>query len=132
MGILLTDLKLSSIHSESIQRSSSTAPHRPTATPKKIGLLDKGIGHWNTFFFYMKMSISALAFYWRNDIHNLGYLTVFIPNSVYCGICRRQCYYEYGILKVIYRILCKTEGSRPYLIHFSMTNKCFDSTQKYI
>ena len=34
----------------------------------------------------------------------------------FCGICRKQCHYEfnYGILHIMYRILCKTEGSRPY------------------
>ena len=31
----------------------------------------------------------------------------------------------------MYRILCKTEGSRPCYTNFSMTNKCFDSTQIY-
>ena len=33
--------------------------------------------------------------------------------------------------EIMYRILCKTEGSRPYQTHFSTTNKCFDSTQIY-
>ena len=36
---------------------------------------------------------------------------------------------QYRILKIMYRILCKTEGSRPYWTDFSTTNKCFDSTQ---
>ena len=38
---------------------------------------------------------------------------------------------QYGILKIMYHILCKTEASRPYQTHISTTNKCFDSTQMY-
>ena len=38
---------------------------------------------------------------------------------------------QYGILKTMYCILCKTEGNRPYYTHYSTINKCFDSTQIY-
>ena len=38
---------------------------------------------------------------------------------------------QYGILKIMCCILCKTEGSRPYSTHFSTTNKCFVSIQIY-
>ena len=36
--------------------------------------------------------------------------------KAFCGNFWRQCHYEFChcILKIMYRILCKTEGSRPY------------------
>ena len=39
---------------------------------------------------------------------------------------------QYRFWKILYRILYKTEGSKSDKVHSSMTNKCFDSTQKYI
>ena len=44
--------------------------------------LDYGIEHRKTIFFFMKIQISAIAFYWRNDTHYLCHLTVFIPKLV--------------------------------------------------
>ena len=38
---------------------------------------------------------------------------------------------QYGILKIMYHILCKTGGSRPCKTHFSATNKSLDSTRMY-
>ena len=38
---------------------------------------------------------------------------------------------QYCISKIMYRILWKTEGSRPYQTHFSVTDKHVDSTQIY-
>ena len=40
------------------------------------------------YIFLSKIDTLAIAFYWRNDIHNLCHLTVFIPKSVrprYCS-----------------------------------------------
>ena len=33
-------------------------------------------------FLLLKISIAAIAFYWRNNTHNICHLAVFIPKSV--------------------------------------------------
>ena len=38
---------------------------------------------------------------------------------------------QYGNLKIMFHILCKTEGRRPYQTHFFTTNTCFNGTQIY-
>ena len=36
-----------------------------------------------------------------------------------------------SILKIMYRMLCKTGEVNPVKLNFSMTNKCFDTTLIY-
>ena len=56
----------------------------------------------------------------------------FLPIGDFCGICRRQCHYElkgfFFFLKIMYRTLCKTEGSK---LGFYMTNKYFHRNLEY-
>ena len=51
----------------------------------------------------------------------------------FCGICRRQYHYDFNTVfrKLCYVFCAKPKEVDPIKLNFSMTNKCFDTTQIY-
>ena len=52
----------------------------------------------------------------------------------FCGICRRQCHYEFNtVIRKSCIVFCvKPKGVHPIKLSVSVTNKCFDRKQKKI
>ena len=61
--------------------------------------------------------------------HSWSYPQVFI--QYFCGVCLRQCHYKFN---TVFRKSCNVFCAKPKEVerielNFSMTNKCFDTTQ---
>ena len=65
---------------------------------------------------------------------NFGYQHFPSSTHSFCGICRRQCHYEFNtVFRKSCNIFCaKPKEVDPIKVNFSMTNTCFDTTQNII